>query len=276
MTASFHDISGDKVTVFDLVLFGDPVEHSFSPIIQQAGLEAAGLDGSYRAFRVDEEGFRSGCADLRAGRWHGANVTMPHKRLAFELMDDCSAGAERAGSVNTIVVQGSRLTGHSTDIDGIRAAWAEAGLPEDGPVLVLGSGGAAAAALIALASNQLFIASRRFAAAQGLAATLDVDAQAIQWGRPVPGAVIVNATPLGMGGEFLPPGIVDSSAGLLDMAYGDRMTPAVLAAGRQALPHATGTDVLLAQATASFTLWTGHPAPMAAMRAALQKAQATG
>lgn len=273
---SFHDVSGDGVTVFDLVLFGDPVEHSLSPTIQQAGLEAAGLDGTYRAVRVDEAGFRRGCADLRAGRWRGANVTMPHKRPAFEEMDDHSPGAEQARSVNTIVVHGSRLTGHSTDIDGIRAAWGKAGLPESGPVLVLGSGGAAAAALIALASNQLFISARRNASAESLAATLDVDARAVQWGRPVPGAVVVNATPLGMGVESLPPGIVEASAGLLDMAYGDHTTPAVLAAERQGLPYASGTDLLLAQATVSFTLWTGHPAPAAAMRAALQKAQATG
>jgi shikimate dehydrogenase len=268
--------SGEIASRFDLVLFGDPVEHSFSPVIQQAGLDAAGLVGTYRAMRVDEAGFRRGCSNLRAGVWHGGNVTMPHKRLAFAEMDQRSAVAERAGSVNTIVVEGSRLTGHSTDVVGIRTVWQTADLPHDAPVLVLGSGGAAAAALIAMDSHELFVSSRRFEAAVSLAATLDVDVRPTHWGKPLPGAVVVNATPLGMGGESLPPGIVEGSVGLLDMAYGRRTTPAVVTAGRMGLAHASGTDLLLAQATTSFTLWTGRSAPTTEMRAALQKAQAAG
>lgn len=270
---SFRDDS--LVTGFDLVLFGDPVDHSLSPIIQQAGLEAVGLAGTYRAVRVDAEGFRRGCADLRAGLWRGANVTMPHKRLAVEEMDALSSGAERAGSVNTIVVEGSRLTGHSTDIDGIRWVWQEAGLPRDAPVLVLGAGGAAAAALIAIETEEVFVSSRRFEDAARLAAAIDVLVRPVPWGTAVPGAVIVNATPLGMAGEPLPLDIVQESAGLLDMAYARRATPAVLTADRVGLPYATGTDLLLAQAAASFSLWTGRVAPHIRMRAALQKAQAT-
>lgn len=259
----------------DLVLFGDPVAHSLSPIIHQAALNEARLEGTYRTKRVDEAGFRRACTDLRAGRWHGANVTMPHKRLAFEEMDERSAGAERAGSVNTIVVEESRLTGHSTDIDGIRAVWQEAGLPLGVRVLVLGSGGAAAAALIALEPGDLYISARRFEAAVHLAEGLDTGVRPVSWGRPIPGAVVVNATPVGMKGESLPPGIVEESAGLLDMAYGAATTPAIDLAHRLALPHGSGTDLLLAQATVSFTLWTGLTAPVSAMRAALQKAQAT-
>ncbi|MDH3260126.1 MAG: hypothetical protein OEM81_07595 [Acidimicrobiia bacterium] len=267
---------GGVVAGFDLVLLGDPVAHSLSPVIQQAGLDAAGVMGTYRALRVDANGFRRACVDLRAGRWRGANVTMPHKRLAFAETDEWSTGAERSGSVNTIVVKDSRLVGHSTDIDGIRQVWQEAGLPLDAPVLVLGAGGAAAAALVALDVSDLLISSRRWEAAQEVAATADVAVRPVKWGKVIAGAVVVNATPLGMKGETLPRGIVEQSAGLLDMAYSVQVTPAVRTACRAGLPHASGPDVLLAQATASFTLWTGLAAPSVAMRAALQKAQATG
>jgi shikimate dehydrogenase len=260
---------------FDLALFGDPVEHSLSPVIQQAALAAAGLAGSYRAFRVDADGFRRACVDLRVGRLHGANITMPHKRLAAAETDERSSGAERSGSVNTIVVDDSRLVGHSTDIDGIRTVWREAGLPLDARVVVLGAGGAAAAALIALDDHELIISARRREAAERLASTVVVGARTVPWGTPVSGAVIVNATPVGMGGEPLPPGVVEGSAGLLDMAYRRHATPAVQAARGAGLPHASGTDLLLAQAMASFTLWTGLAAPAVQMRSALQKAQAT-
>ena len=266
---------GDSVGI-ELALFGDPVEHSLSPVIHQAALEAVGLVGTYRAVRVDADGFREACVELRAGRWHGANVTMPHKRLASRETDERSRGADRSGSVNTIVVDGSRLIGHSTDIDGVQRVWQEAGLPEDAPVLVLGAGGAAAAALIGLESHDLFLSARRWAAAQRLAEKIDVHLHPVPWGGAIPDAVVVNATPLGMRGEALPPGLVEGSAGLLDMAYRHGETPAVRTAHQLALPCGSGTDLLVAQATVSFTLWTGKPAPVAEMRTAVQKAQATG
>ncbi len=267
---------GGPVTFLDLVLFGDPVDHSLSPVIQQAALDATGLGGNYRAIRVDAEGFRRGCADLRAGRLHGANVTMPHKRLAAEETDERLPGAERSKSVNTIVVDRSRLIGHSTDINGVQQVWRESGLSEEAPVLVLGAGGAAAAALIGLETHELSLASRCRASAERLVEEIDVQVDLVPWGTPLPGAVVVNATPLGMGGESLPSGVVEESAGLLDMAYRRGNTPAVEVARRLRLPHGTGTDVLIAQAAVSFSLWTGLPAPVQQMRTALQKAQATG
>jgi shikimate dehydrogenase len=269
-------MGGDMGNSFDLVLFGDPVGHSLSPVIHQAALDATGLTGTYRAVQVDEAGFRRGCAALREGSWRGANVTMPHKRSACAEVDVRTDEARRAWSVNTIVVEGSRLVGHSTDIDGIRVTWEEAGLPRDVPVLVLGAGGAAAASLIAIEADDVFLSTRRLESAVSLAQGMDVEVHPVPWGTVVPGAVVVNATPLGMAEEPLPPGIVEAAAGLLDMAYARTSTPAVLTALRAGLPLASGTDLLLAQAGASFTLWTGRPAPLAAMRDALQKAQATG
>lgn len=130
--------------------------------------------------------------------------------------------------------------------------------------------------MIAVDAHDVFVSARRFEVAVGLAHDMDVEVHPLPWGTVVPGAVVVNATPLGMAEESLPPRIVEEAAGLLDMAYSRATTPAVLTARRTGLPHASGTDLLLAQAMASFTLWTGRTAPVAEMRDALQKAQATG
>ena len=265
-----------RVKHLELVLFGDPVDHSWSPAIHQAALDAVGLDGTYRAIRVDFAGLRRGCADLRAGRWHGANITMPFKRVAAAETDERSSGAERSGSVNTIVVDGSRLVGHNTDIDGIRRVWEETDLPLDAPVLVLGSGGAAAGALIALERHDRFVSSRRLEAAERLAKTAGRGVRAVPWTTAMPGAVVINATPLGMQGEALPAGLVEASSGLLEMTYGRGATRAERTARQAGLPCASGTDLLLAQAIVSFTLWTGLAAPSEEMSRALQKAQATG
>jgi shikimate dehydrogenase len=86
----------------------------------------------------------------------------------------------------------------------------------------------------------------------------------------VPGAVVVNATPVGMKGERLPDGPVEAATGLLDMAYGFEPTPAVITALRLGLPVADGVAMLIGQAVESFRLWTGRAAPEDAMRAELE------
>jgi len=80
--------------------------------------------------------------------------------------------------------------------------------------------------------------------------------------------VVVNATPLGMQGEELPPGVIEAAGGLIDLPYGTEPTPAVALARRRGLPVADGLDLLVAQAALSFELWAGGPAPLAVMEAA--------
>lgn len=254
-----------------LVVLGDPVSHSRSPVMHRAALAAAGIDGTYDAIRVDADGMRRQAAALRSGALDGANITMPHKRLAYELCDGVAADAERAGSVNTWVPDGGLIRGHSTDIAGARDAWERRGLPAEGPVVVLGAGGAAAAALVALEGRRILLAARRPRAARELIDRVGVDAEPSEWGVPVPGAVIVNCTPLGMRGDDLPVE-VERSTGLLDMAYGREQTPAVRKAAAAGLPVADGIDLLVAQAEAAFRLWTGRDPQPGVMESAARNA----
>ena len=253
-----------------LAVLGDPVAHSRSPAIHTAALEALGIPGSYVARRVDADGMAAAVAEIRSGDLDGANVTMPHKQRAARLSDRLDPVAARAGAVNTLVRAADGVAGHLTDVAGIEAAWAEAGLPSEGPVLVLGAGGAAAAALLALEGRPLRVAARTSSRASEMLAAVDVVAEVVPWETAVPGAVVVNATPLGMAGEPLPAGLLDGAAGLFDMAYGGGETPAAARCRAAGLPVADGLDMLLGQAMASFTLWTGVLAPAAAMRTALR------
>jgi len=248
-----------------LVLLGDPVEHSRSPAIHTAALAAVGIPGSYTARRVDAAGVRRACDEMRRGELDGANVTMPHKRVAAAAADRLSPEASRAGSVNTLVPDDGRVIGHTTDVDGVRIAWGWAGLPEDSPVLVLGAGGAAAAAMVALEGHEVLVSGRRPGAGPAVAAALGVACREVPWGEVVDGAVVVNATPLGMAGESLPAGLVAAAAGVFDMAYGPAATPAVVEGRRLGLPVADGASMLVAQAARSFELWTGVRAPLPVM-----------
>ena len=256
-------------------MVGDPVDHSLSPAIHTAALRAAGIAGSYTRMRVDAAGMAGVTDAIRRGELDGVNVTMPHKGLAASLVDGIAGPAGRTGSANTITRVGDHLIGHNTDIAGICAAWGAAGLPVDRPVLVLGGGGAAGAALVAiemLGAGPVRLAGRRGDALRALVATIGVAASV----EPIEeadagGVVVVNATPLGMQGETLPVE-VRAATGLLDLAYGPAPTPAVVAARDAGVPVVDGVSMLIAQAAGSFRLWTGREADEAAMAAAAHTA----
>jgi shikimate dehydrogenase len=87
----------------------------------------------------------------------------------------------------------------------------------------------------------------------------------VPWGVPVAGAVVVNATPIGMSGESLPDGIVDAAAGLVDLPYGPRGTPAITLATHLGLPFVDGIEFLVAQAGDAIRIWAGVEAPIPVM-----------
>lgn len=257
-----------------LVVLGDPVEHSLSPAIHRAGMAAAGLDGTYESRRVDAHGMVGAVGEIRAGDLDGANVTMPHKHLALALSDQTDPEAQRAGAANTLVSDGSAVVAHNTDIMGIRSAWAGAGLSTEAPVLVVGAGGAAAAALLALEGRNLAVTARTEGAASRLVKRCEVAADAVAWGSAVDGAVVVNATPIGMHGESFPQAVAAGSVGVFDMAYGAGVTRLVAEARAAGLPAVDGETMLLAQAAGSFRLWTGESPDLVAMRRGLEAERA--
>ncbi len=255
-----------------LAVLGNPVSHSLSPVIQQAALEYAGIDGTYTRREVDGQGMELAMADLRAGRLDGANVTMPHKGLAARLADVRSGVVRKCGGANTLWMEGGRLHAHTTDPDGVRFAWAEAGLPEGTPVLLLGAGGAAAAALTALETRECTVSARREEAARALVDRVAPAATVTPWGRSVPGAVVVNATPLGLHAGNLPGRVIDDASGLLEMNYGSGETASAAALRSRCLPVADGELMLVGQAVASFAIWTGTEVPPVVMLDALRRA----
>ena len=128
-------------------------------------------------------------------------------------------------------------------------------------ILILGSGGAAASALVACDGMTVSVSARSEAKARRLVESTRVEARVIEWESVVPGALILNATPIGMRGEALPQGLLAAAGGVFDMTYGSGPSPALLEARRYGLPNADGIDLLAAQAEESFHVWTGLRPP---------------
>jgi shikimate dehydrogenase len=235
-------------------LLGWPTAHSLSPRMQNAAFDALGLDWAYVPLPTPPERLEDAVRGLVAAGFAGANVTIPHKERTLPLCDDLDDVAAGAGSVNTLVVEDSRVRGSSTD----GAAVTSQIDATDRTVVVLGAGGAAKAvvhALGAVGAARVTVASRR----EG------------EWPPGGEGVdVLVNCTPVKDEVFVQPyPGMQ-----VVDLAYNaDGSETALVAAARRAGCETVidGLDVLLAQGAASFERWTGEPAPFAAMASAVRR-----
>jgi shikimate dehydrogenase len=137
---------------------------------------------------------------------------------------------------------------------------------------VVGAGGPAAALVVGAADRELYLASRNQGRATSLLARIGVEAGVVPFGTGVAGAVVVNATPLGMAGEAIPAPVTGVASGLIDLAYGQEETRAVNWANATGLPVMDGIEFLVLQAAASFEWWTGLSAPLDVMVAAARNA----
>jgi shikimate dehydrogenase len=255
-----------------VVLIGRPVSESLSPRMQNAAFAARGLDWAYVGLAVDPGDLEQAAAGLLALGFAGANVTTPYKTAVLSYCDELDEAAERAGSVNTLVVRDGRLLGSTTDGAAIRD------LETAGKAaLVLGAGGAAQAVATALAEEGaagVTIAARTEERAHALAVRLrtlfpqvEVDARD-EWPPLADGFdLVVNATPIR--DEVILD--VQGDQTVVDLAYyGDgRPTSLVRAARERGCRTLDGLEVLVAQGAASFERWTGVPAPVEVMRGAL-------
>ena len=219
-----------------VALLGHPVAHSLSPRMQNAAFDARGLDWAYVALDVEPEQLETAVRGLVASGFAGANVTIPHKRAAAALCDEADGEA-----VNTLVFADGRITGFNTDREIV------AGI-DSTRVCLIGAGGAAATLLPGL-RGEVRQFSRRGA--------WPPDADDCD--------LIVNATPVR--DELL----VEPHAGqtVVELAYGEGDTALVRAARGAGCPVIDGREALVRQGAASFERWTGVPAPVSAMRAAL-------
>lgn len=257
-------------------IIGDPVAHSRSPAIHNAAYAALDLDWVFVAFPVRAGGAAAALSGVRVLGIAGLSVTMPHKADAAAACDVLSPTAAALGAVNTVVARDGRLTGDSTDGEGLVRSLRDEGIDPDGSrVVVLGAGGAGRAIAHGLGVHgaRVTVAARRLDAAAA-AAALAADGEAVDLALVGPAVaeadVLVNATPLGMQGEAPPfdPELLIGRRLVLDTVYHPVETPLLAAARARSVPAVNGLGMLVHQAALAFEAFTGVAAPLAVMRAA--------
>ena len=238
--------------------------------MHNAAFGALGLDWSYELLDIPPGELPGAMLRLRSADAGGANVTIPYKRAVMDYLDTIDPEAVRAGAVNTIAREGARLTGSNTDVAGIRSAIADIGLePRGASVVILGAGGSARAAAIALEGAHLTFVARR-------PEDVNVPGRVVAWSDPAwPRAarsadLLLNATPLGRREEMpIRPNALPRDGAVIDLVYVRGGSPLVRKARSLGLRTADGWGILLAQGARSFEIWTGRPAPIDVMRQTL-------
>jgi shikimate dehydrogenase len=266
-------------------VLGKPVAHSLSPVLHQAAYDALGLRGwSYGRLETDAAGLPGLLSGL-GPEWAGVSVTMPGKLAALEFASESTERARAVGAANTLVNLGSgRWRADCTDVDGVAGALlAVCGPPAaEGPGVVLGAGGTAAAAAAGFAElglpEVLFVVREpgRAAAAVAAAQRLGLAASVLRWGGIDWAALAAEA---GAVVSTVPPDAVQPHAAelarvqcLLDVIYHPWPTPLAAAVEAAGGVLATGLDMLLHQAFGQVEQFTGLAAPREAMRDALRNA----
>ena len=266
------------------MVIGDPIAHSLSPAIHNAGYAALGLDFVYVAGRV--ENVRDALAGMRAfDNFRGMSVTIPHKVAVMEHMDDIAAVDRAIGAINTVVHEGERLVGLNTDGPGALKALVDAGVDlTEKTILMLGSGGAARAIAFTLAwdnrlaqlrlldidrtmldrlASDLKNGTRADIQSQGMdAATLSAAMQDAD--------VIIHCTPVGMHpkveASLVPAELMRQGQVVLDIVYTPLETKLLADARARGLKTISGVEMFVNQAVLQFERFTGAQAPVDVMR----------
>jgi shikimate dehydrogenase len=261
-------------------VLGAPIAHSLSPVLHRAAYQALGLtDWAYAAMECDEAALPGLVASLGPD-WAGLSLTMPLKRAVLPLLDQAEPLVADVGGANTVVFGAAGRCGFNTDVPGMIAALAEAGMTEaPATALVLGAGATACAALAALHGMGVGAASvavRAPAAAAPLlevARRLDMGVELVRFGaepREPRWRLLISTVPTGAA-DFYAERILARTLvpdAVLDVVYDPWPTPLASAAQKAEAVVISGFELLLHQAARQVELMTGRGAPIAAMRAA--------
>jgi shikimate dehydrogenase len=263
-------------------LLGDPIAHSLSPVFQNAAMRHLGCDALYVALRCDAASAPALLHGIaRAGG--GGNITVPHKTSAASWIERATGLVQRTGACNTFWLEAGLVCGDNTDVAGFRRAVATL-LPDlaGATVLVIGAGGAAAAAVCALIDDgvaRITLHNRSPDRAHSLAARADPAHSVVDVATAAHSLVhqaydlVVNASALGLRDDDPLPVELESlpaPRAVLDLVYLERgTTPLILLAQRLGIPAADGIEMLVGQGAAAFDRWFDMPVPIDIMRAAL-------
>lgn len=272
-----------------LGIFGYPVRHTLSPLMQNAAIEALGLNYAYLPFEVRPDELGHAVKGIRALDIVGVNVTVPHKETVIPFLDEIDENAMLIGAVNTILNKNGRLIGYNTDAPGyIKSLREESGFdPKGKTILVIGAGGAAMGVIAGLFlsdASVIIIANRTIEKAERIRMSykekfldrgVNIESSTLSCLREpaILSSVdlIVNTTSMGLDGGAPDVDFNSTSPNVLisDISYKPIITAFLQNAREAGRKTIGGLGMLVYQGAISFEIWTGHTPPLDVMKKAL-------
>ncbi len=256
-------------------IFGNPIEHTLSPLIHNAAFDHLKLNYLFLAFKVTH--LKEAVDGIRALNLRGVSVTIPHKVTVIDYLDEVEEVAGKIGAVNTIVNRDGRLTGYNTDWSGAVEALEEKGTLKGKTALILGAGGAARAMAFGLKERgaQFTILNRTIKKAEMLASEVGCNYGGLEDASSLSFDVVINTTSVGMFPDTEGIPIKQECLGdalVFDMVYNPLKTRLISEAEAGGCRTVLGIEMFVNQAAEQFTLWTDRQAPREVMKKVVAEA----
>ncbi len=258
-------------------LFGNPVSHTLSPLMQNAAFLDCKINAVYLPLNVSPDDLKNAVEGIRSMGFLGVNVTLPHKSAIIPYLDEISEESKAMNSVNTVINKNGKLFGTTTDTWGIEKALQQAEINTfNKNIIILGNGGSAKAAIYAMlhssnSASKVYIAGRsekkllslkeEVAEKQGkevhplLLGSVELELAASE------SSLVINCTTVGMAPNTnetpFAKNLFHKDLAVFDIVYSPRETKLVKEAKLEGLTCAKGIDMLIYQGMRSFELWTG-------------------
>ena len=264
-----------------LGLVGHPVSHSVSKPMQEEALARAGIAGAYLQLDIPPDSFDAEAVEtLRQIGFSGVNVTIPHKRKAFEICDKRGSEAEAVEAVNTIKFDGTQVFGENTDVTGFSSMIeGKIDIDEHTEALLLGAGGAAraVAAVLMRGRARISVTDQFIERAEELAALVRGEAICLRSLEKTRRRfdIVVNCTPVGMSASkqrIISVPIFDKGTAYFDLVYNPPITLMMKTARAKGAKAYSGLEMLVNQGAESFRIWTGRQPDVRAMFSAARRA----
>lgn len=275
-----------------LGIIGDPIEHSLSPVMQNAAIAELGADYIYVPFPVDKMDLATAIAGFSSTGVKGFNITIPHKQSIVSLLSEITNTAKMVGAVNTVWESGSGWKGTNTDVEGFVAPLKEMSRDwSQSTAIVLGNGGAARAVVAGLAElgcGAIHIIGRDRQKLVTFYQSWNNTPQITQllkvhYNETLPellpiADLLVNTTPVGMYPHIDNSPISEQlikqlkpDAIAYDLIYTPSPTKFLSFAANRGLKTIDGVEMLVQQGAAALKIWLQQPVPVNTMRNALKE-----
>lgn len=275
-------IESEKSQLSHYLLIGNPVMHSLSPAMHNLALKHNKIGGEYISVSVSSRDVNMVLAHCTNDSFLGANITIPHKELFLDMVDELTDEAKEIGAINTLVKQDGKLIGHNTDAYGfIKPIENYIDTLHGERVIIFGSGGATKAIVFALQDlgvEQIVLVSRRPEIYESNGSENIIRCSYDNWiAYADDAAMIVNATPLGMTPNTESSPVPDQDIEILnekicyDIVYNPRQTKFLKQAIQAGGTPIGGLDMLIYQGAKSFNLWTGFEFPIEKIKSKLDE-----